>query len=560
MATLNWIGKEKVINHHLDVPFRTLKHQYTYKDGQKLTDGTRSENKIIHGDNLEALKSLLPEYEGKIKCIYIDPPYNTGNEGWAYNDNVNHPKIKKWLGQVVGKEGEDLSRHDKWLCMMYPRVKLLHKLLSDDGFIFVSIDDNELFRLKLLMDEVFGAVNFVTPIYIQVRYAGKTLVEDMTVQKLIETTLIYRKSKKAKLIQDKQSYDLGKFNIKIVEKGTPVVTTLGDKKVEIFQPDQYEIVTTEPTLEGLKEIWASGKILDGNSSGRFFRDHITGRYEEDGYGVLYKVYGIGDDMYDYRYFTGPKKIGATKGKYYQGVPSNVARDINSKFKEIPIDNFYNMADSFGNIRNEGDIDFRSGKKPTKLIQKFINLAVNGNDGEIILDSFAGSGSTAHAVLGLNFEDKGNRIFITIELEDYAEDLTAKRIKNVISGYKNTVGTGGDFEFLELGDPLFSEDDYINEEQSMEDIRKYVYYSETRANSGYSDNPRNEYYLGKRAGTAYYFYYKKDSVTTLDLEFASKITIKSDQYIVYADKCSLSDQYLNSHNIIFKKIPRDITRI
>lgn len=138
MPTLNWIGKEKVINHHQDVSYRVLEKKYTYADGKE-DNSVLSENKIIHGDNLEALKSLLPEYEGKVKCIYIDPPYNTGNEGWVYNDNVNDPKFNKWLGKVVGKESEDLSRHDKWLCMMYPRLKLLHKLLADDGAIFISI-------------------------------------------------------------------------------------------------------------------------------------------------------------------------------------------------------------------------------------------------------------------------------------------------------------------------------------------------------------------------------------------------------------------------------------
>ncbi len=175
MPTLHWIGKEKVINHHLDVPYRVLDHQYTFNESAASTSSTTDSapvtepvevpgvgtgNKIIHGDNLEALKSLLPEYEGKIKCIYIDPPYNTGNEGWVYNDNVNDPKIKKWLGQVVGKEAEDLTRHDKWLCMMYPRLKLLHKLLAEDGAIFISIDDNEQANLKLLCDEIFGGGNF----------------------------------------------------------------------------------------------------------------------------------------------------------------------------------------------------------------------------------------------------------------------------------------------------------------------------------------------------------------------------------------------------------------
>ena len=146
MPTLQWIGKEKVVNHHLEVPFRTLEKQYTYaSEGQD--DGG---NMIIHGDNLDALKALLPQFEGRVKCIYIDPPYNTGNEGWVYNDNVNDPKIRKWLGEVVGKEGEDLSRHDKWLCMMYPRLRLLQKLLAEDGAIFISMDDSEIANLKLL--------------------------------------------------------------------------------------------------------------------------------------------------------------------------------------------------------------------------------------------------------------------------------------------------------------------------------------------------------------------------------------------------------------------------
>jgi len=175
MPTLHWIGKEKVINHHLDIPYHTLNQEYTFNPagsdaiessglgnpGNQINPINHgSDNKIIHADNLLALKSLLPEYEGRIKCIYIDPPYNTGNEGWVYNDNVSDPRFKKWLGQVVGKEAEDLTRHDKWLCMMYPRLKLLHKLLAEDGAIFISIDDNEQASLKLMMDEIFGTINF----------------------------------------------------------------------------------------------------------------------------------------------------------------------------------------------------------------------------------------------------------------------------------------------------------------------------------------------------------------------------------------------------------------
>ena len=169
MPTLEWIGKSKVINHHQDVPFRVLERKYSFDENGQTDADNGSENMIIQGDNLEALKALLPRYERRVKCIYIDPPYNTGNEGWVYNDNVNDPKIKKWLGEVVGKEGEDLTRHDKWLCMMYPRLKLLQKLLADEGAIFISIDDNEQSNLRLICDEIFGVNNFVESIVWQKR-------------------------------------------------------------------------------------------------------------------------------------------------------------------------------------------------------------------------------------------------------------------------------------------------------------------------------------------------------------------------------------------------------
>src|SRR5450759_3226466 len=159
MPTLDWIGKAAVLNHHREVPYRLL-----HCDPRLSAGDPDSENLIVEGDNLEALKALLPYYAGQVKCIYIDPPYNTGNEKWVYNDNVNHPKISKWLGEIVGKQGEDFTRHDKWLCMMYPRLKLLHKLLSEDGAIFISIDDNEQGSLKLICDEIFGQLNFTSNI------------------------------------------------------------------------------------------------------------------------------------------------------------------------------------------------------------------------------------------------------------------------------------------------------------------------------------------------------------------------------------------------------------
>ena len=210
MPTLEWIGKSKVINHHQDVPFRVLERKYSFDENGQHDEDNGSENMIIRGDNLEALKALLPRYEGRVKCIYIDPPYNTGNEGWVYNDNVNDPKIKKWLGKVVGKEGEDLTRHDKWLCMMYPRLKILHKLLANDGIIAVSINDNELFNLGAIMNEIFGSFNRLACAPLRSEPSGG---KDKTVLRTgHEYILFYTKGDVSNLCKEEKS--TGELNLK----------------------------------------------------------------------------------------------------------------------------------------------------------------------------------------------------------------------------------------------------------------------------------------------------------------------------------------------------------
>src|SRR3989338_5510293 len=219
MTKINWIGKEKIVNHDKEVPFRLL------KKNKALSLGI-SENLIVEGDNLEALKALMPYYVGKVKCIYIDPPYNTGNEGWVYNDNVNSPKIKQWIGKVVGSEGEDLTRHDKWLCMMYPRLKLLRDLLRDDGIIFISIDDNESHNLRSLMDEIFGSSNFITS-FVWKKKGTSTNVAGVQVSSLFDYQVCYAKSPKGKLFprmvsKESRNYPLkdkeGSYRIAIIEK------------------------------------------------------------------------------------------------------------------------------------------------------------------------------------------------------------------------------------------------------------------------------------------------------------------------------------------------------
>lgn len=388
-------------------------------------------NFLLEGDNLHSLRLLEKTHLGKIDLIYIDPPYNTGSQDFRYDD--------------VYVDELDTYRHSKWLSFMSERLRIAAKLLAPHGFIFISIDDKEAAQLKLLCDEIFGDANYEKTDYIQVRYPDKTLKSDMKYHKEIEQVLVYRKSDSATPYLQPQEYDYEKFVYSVNELAPGIEIQLGGKKVVVFQKGEWELVKhKEGFKEGLKEIWATGTILNGNSSGRFFRDYLDGRKEKDGLGVLYKVYGVGDDSFDYRYFSGPQKVTATKGKYYQGVPVDKMEEGSTKVSPIP--NFYDMAGDFGNIRHEGGIPFNSGKKPIKLMSMFLNYFKQKDI--TVLDFFAGSASTAHAVLALNQADGGTRKFIicTNDENDICTEVTYPRISNVINGYANTKGIPANLKY------------------------------------------------------------------------------------------------------------------
>lgn len=517
MPTLHWIGKDKVINHHLDVPFKVLEHKYTFDNGTQTNKETKSENKIIHGDNLEALKSLLPEYEGKIKCIYIDPPYNTGNEKWIYNDNVNDPKITKWLGEVVGREAEDLTRHDKWLCMMYPRLKLLHKLLADDGAIFISIDDNEQANLKLMCDEIFGGGNFIANLIWQKRKGGGN--DSFYVATDHEYLYCFVKNKKLQLKKWRVDYEedyLKRYKFED-SKGKYYYDTLS--RPGLNNPIIYDVICPDNSVIKNGTWQISRKTFD--------KELIEGEVD-----FIKNKTGC---------YTVVRKVRMPEGKLFRSIIS----DITNK----------NAADDMEEIL--GNKKGFSTPKPTYLVDKILKLATDKNS--IILDSFAGSGTTAHAVLNLNKQDGGNRKFICIEMEDYAETITAERVKRVMNGYADKEGTGGSFNFYELGQPMFNQDGNLNEQVGVEKIKQYVYYTETKTPLTQNIHKDNKHFLGKHNDTAYYFNYEVEEITTLNHEFLATMKTKAEQYLIYADNCLLTKHFLTKHNIIFKKIPRDITR-
>jgi adenine-specific DNA-methyltransferase len=560
MPTLHWVGKDKVVNHHHDVPFRLLDKQYTFTANQGAPTNSTA-NRIIHGDNLEALKSLLPEFEGKVNCIYIDPPYNTGNEGWVYNDAVNDPKIKKWLGQVVGKEGEDLSRHDKWLCMMYPRLKLLHRLLADDGVIFVSIDDNEQATLKLVLDEIFGYNNFIglfsvnaSPSAIDYGHIAKTHDYALFYGKNInetKTNQIEEKSKEFRYEDEK-----GGFNIYPLYNGN--VAFNPKTRPNLYYPfylnpqgqiqgDFYEI-SLQPH-NGWVEVYPVISRKDGI--------HRVWRWGKDK-----ALKGLNKEIVGYKTTSGECRV------------VQKSRHTSKVIRSMLLDGDFQSRRGTAQVEEIFGEKLFSFPKPIKLLEDFLFAGAASED-SIILDSFAGSGTTAHAVLKLNAQDGGNRRFILCETMDYAETITAERVRRVINGYgegaKAVAGTGGGFDYYTVGEALFNEDQNLNEAVGEAAIRDYVAYTEnipTAFQCGKDGSQVSRYALGVSQTALWLFYYEREQVTSLNLDFLASLNIKvllenggkrPEHFIIYADKCALDKDFLVKHNITFKRIPRDITR-
>ena len=517
MPTLEWIGKSKVINHHQEVPYRILERRYSYGDAD-------NGNMIIHGDNLDALKALLPRYEGQVKCVYIDPPYNTGNEGWVYNDNVNDPKIRKWLGEVVGKEGEDLTRHDKWLCMMYPRLRLLYKLLSDDGVIFISIDDTEVFNLKSICDEIFGCQNFLVDAIWQHSIQPKGYLGSFSIHH--NHTLIFQKTSRFRL-RNLTRTDEDNKAYKNPDNDPRGPWRSGDVRNALYRPNLiFDIVSPSGNVIHAPEKgwrWSKETIAEKIKSGEII-------FNRDETGIIRKIYL---DTVEGR---APESI-------WFGKDVGTTREANGELKQI-----------FGGIA-----PFDT-PKPSRLIERILQIPTDSDS--VILDSFAGSGTTAHAVLNMNKADGGNRKFILVEMEDYADSITAERVKRVMAGYgdgKNAVeGTGGGFSFYDLGEPLMIGGE-LNEAVDVEKIREYIWFMDTRQ-PYVSGSPENPYLLGVHNDTAWYFYYKREEITTLNYEFLSTIPKAAGRTVIYADRCAVSDAELDNMGVTFRKIPRDIAKL
>lgn len=403
---------------------------------EKFIDNWWMDNYLIEWDNFHALTVLNYTHREKIDVIYIDPPYNTGNEDFMYND--------KFINV------DDGYRHSKWLNFMEKRLKLSRQLLKEDGIIMISIDDNEYAQLKILCDKIFWERNKLSIHHIQVRYSDKTLNEKNDWQPVMEYVLIYAKNSTAfHANKPKEDYSIEKFDTKFTELTDWETFKIGDRKVTVFKKGEWKAEIKEPSIDLLKGTWVSGSIYTWTGNWTMVQKVIEPRVEKDGYECLYKIYWLGEDGLGYRYFTGPKKSTATRSMMYSWVPLERRKEIEEwtavKYKSIP--NIYDYSPDFWNIRHEGWVAFNSGKKPIKMLKEFINYHTNKDAN--VLDFFAGSGSTGHAVLDLNSEDGWHRKFIlcTNNENNICEEITYKRLQNVIKGYGNNKGLKWSLKYM-----------------------------------------------------------------------------------------------------------------
>ena len=555
MPTLQFKGKTFAQNHHLAVKY----HQLVPKKELSLTDKiSLHDNLIIQGDNLKALKALLPTYAGKIKCIYIDPPYNTGNEKWVYNDNVNSPMIKEWLGKEV--DIEDMTRHDKWLCMMMPRLKLLRELLKDDGAIFISCDDNELPHLRNILDEIFGETNFFSQVIVRANSRGQTYNQ---IAKTHEYLLIYTKTEETELFELEKNDDtndlnliddIGAFNIRELRNRNPkfgkhnrpnlfypiyINPDIKDKDgfclVSLTESKEFKLMVEPFNSQVVESCWRWGKDkVSKNITSKTLTSNLIAKEKGNGSYGIYEKY----------------------------------RKTTFKPKSIWDDNSFLTETGTIELRElgfENQFDF---PKPISLIKQCIELSTTKDD--IVLDSFAGSGTTGHAVLKLNKETGVERKFIIVEMEDYAKTLTSERIRRAIKGVPKSTNfkeaLGGTFSYFELG-PTIEMESILQGKNlpSYEEFARYIFYTAT--GEEFNEKKINEKtgFIGETKNYELYMFYKPDvewlkrNALTLDGVKAMP-KFKGKQRLVFAPAKYVDDYTCLENRIDFCQLPYEIYRI
>ena len=530
MPRLHFKGKVFVENHHLAVPFHEL---LPVREKGLSIKASLHDNLIVHGDNLAALKSLLPTYRGKVKCVYIDPPYNTGNEGWAYNDNVNSPLIRDWLGRVVDRD--DLTRHDKWCCMMMPRLKLLRELLREDGVIFVSIDDNEVHHLRCLMDEVFGEDEFVATVIWEKVYSPKSSAKYFSENH--DYVVMYAKRKelfKRNLLPRTKEADARYRNPDHDPRGAWKSSDLSARNP--YSKGRYPIKCP------------GGRVVAGPPAGNYWR------YSEEKFWELDRDNRIwwGNDG---------NQVPAIK-RFLAEVQAGLVPETIWTYEEV--NHTQGAKKTLLQVFQEDLPDFTT--KPFELIKRMILLSTDSDS--IVLDSFSGSGTTAHAVLAQNHEDGGNRRFILVECEDYADRVTAERVRRVVQGVPSAkddvlkAGLGGTFSYFELGRPMRQESLLDGSHlPSWEKLAGYVFFTATGEEFDPAGTNWESRFVGRTESHDVFLFYEPDieklKSLALSLPMARALPGGSRRKLVFAPTKYLDPEFLHKYRIDFQQLPFQI---
>lgn len=536
MPTLDWIGKKAVLNHHREVPYRLLRCDNTLSAGDP-----DAGNLLVQGDNLLALKALLPYYAGKVKCIYIDPPYNTGNENWVYNDAVNSPEMQQWLGKVVGREAEDLTRNDKWLCMMYPRLSLLKDFLAEDGSIFISIDDNEVHALRYMMDEIFGPSNFLG-------------------------TVIWEKADSPRM--DAQFFS-GRHDYIIVYARTMVKANFNRLVISDEElPAHYDKTDEAGRRYYLKPLRAMGGQGDSRVARPTLYYPLTA---PDGSEVYPKKQDGTDGAWRWRQEKVEEessRIDWVKGR--KGW-SPYFRIYSDKSDGRPPETIWFQSDVGSNRTSKAELkrlfpelNTFATPKPSRLIERILRIATN--PGDIVLDSFAGSGTTGHAVLSVNASNESNisRRFILLEMdENICRDVTAQRLERVIKGHEKQPSLGGGFKFCTLAEPLFDKKGNIHKKVTYPDLATHVFFTETGQPIPKRATGKTPF-IGVYNGTAVYLLFngmlgdkQPNGGNVLTNDVLRILPVHDGTKVIYGTACRLSPQRLKRENIIFRQTPYEI---
>lgn len=548
MPTLQFKGKNIIWNHHLSIPYHTLDEvSKLHFQSDKAND-----NLIIEGDNLLALKALLPMYTGKIKCICIDPPYNTGTDKgkWVYNDNVNSPLIKEWLGKEVG--ADDLTRHDKWLCMMTPRLRLLNELLSPEGVIFINIEDNEAHHLRILLDEIFREENFVCEFVWEKKKKPSFLHKN--IGKLTEYVICYVRDTNRTFPFSIETTTEGK-KYPLNNAGNSLATLILPPNTVRFGIDD-QVVKAQDMSEGsiITRLLKDVTIKDGLNANELV---IEGewRYSQD------KVNEIIEDEDEIFIAKTPFRPNHIK-------PGGEIK----KMKNVFSPHHYEMEtneDATAQLIELFGREVFDNPKPVKLIRTLIQAVTYDDKKAIVLDSFSGSGTTGHALMDLNKEDGGTRKFILVQMTEATEkepdknickDITRERIKRAIEKY----GYDSGFKYLKVGQPLDAETLLEGKLPEYKVFAKYVYYLCTGENLK-EEKKINEkkFFVGTFGKQAVCLIYTQDyealTRMALNLEAAEKIIADQPdkKRIVYAPACFLDEEYMEAHQIEFVSIPYNL---